>query len=310
MFAVIIWIVLSAVVGWAGSQKGRSGGGFFLLSLILSPLIGILVVIAVPRVEQGPSPPKGHDFVLCHACNRPRRVDAVACPHCGAGRPNPYAGQKKCPACAEWILADAKKCKHCGEAQLEQAPAPPQTALGPPRWDKVNEIERDLAQYTAAAPRKSGSAFPWLILVLMGAVAIWALSSDRARAETVTVDGDTIRLNGVPVRLYGIDAAETRQWCGDYPAGAIATGMLASLIEGREVVCERKATDRYGRLVAVCRADGQDLGKAMVRLGAAVAFTRYSTMYLADEEAARSEGLGVHGRDCETPWQWRAAQRK
>lgn len=143
MITVLIWVVLSAVVGWAGSQKGRSGAGFFFLSLFLSPLIGLLVVIAVPKVEQATSAPKGNDFILCHACNRPRRVDAVTCPHCGAGRPDPHAGQKKCVACAEWILADAKKCKHCGELQPEATPRP---ALAPSRWDKVDEIERDLDQ--------------------------------------------------------------------------------------------------------------------------------------------------------------------
>lgn len=131
-----------------------------------------------------------------------------------------------------------------------------------------------------------------------------------AAAQPVATDGDTLKLNGTTYRLFGIDAAEARQWCGDYPAGAIASGTLASLIEGHEVVCEPKTRDRYGRLVAVCRADGQDLGKAMVRLGAALAFTRYSADYLADEEAARSEGLGVHGRGCQAPWDYRAQQRK
>ncbi len=261
MIAVFVWVALSIVVGWAGAQKGRSGIGFLLLSLLLSPLIGILVVIAVPRVERAKAPLKEH------------------------------AGQKKCTSCAEWILIDAKKCKHCGEPQPE--PSPQQLLAAEP---------------AAVSPR--GSAFPWLILILMTAVAIWALSSERARAETTITDGDTIRLNDAPVRLFGIDAPESRQWCGDYPAGAIATGVLASLIRGREVTCEPKTTDRFGRLVAVCRADGRDLGKAMVRQGAALAFTRYSADYLADEEAARSEELGVHGRGCETPWQWRAAQRK
>ena len=145
------------------------------------------------------------------------------------------------------------------------------------------------------------------VRIAAAALAIFALP---AAAQVVTVDGDTLRLNGTTYRLFGIDAAESRQWCGDYPAGAIATGMLASLIEGREVVCEPKTRDRYNRLVAVCRADGQDLGKAMVRLGAALAFTRYSTMYVADEEAARAEGLGVHGRGCQAPWDYRAQQRK
>lgn len=139
--------------------------------------------------------------------------------------------------------------------------------------------------------------------------AVLASLSMPVAAQTIT-DGDTLRVGGTTYRLHGIDAAESRQWCGDYPAGAIATGVLASLIKGREVVCEPRTTDRYGRLVAVCRADGQDLGKAMVRLGAAFAFTRYSADYLADEDAARSEGLGVHGRDCQTPWDYRAGQRK
>lgn len=124
---------------------------------------------------------------------------------------------------------------------------------------------------------------------LLGFVAAGLALAPPVAAQTIT-DGDTLRLSGTTYRLHGIDAPESRQWCGDYPAGAIATGVLASLIEGREVVCEPKATDRYGRVVAICRADGQDLGKAMVRLGAAVAFTRYSTDYMADEEAARAEG--------------------
>lgn len=135
------------------------------------------------------------------------------------------------------------------------------------------------------------------------------LGAATAVAQTVT-DGDTLKLNGTTYRLWGIDAVEARQWCGEYPAGAIATKVLASLIEGREVVCEPKTTDRYGRVVAICRADGEDLGKAMVRRGAAVAFTRYSRMYLADEEVARADRLGIHGQGCIEPWLWRAQQRK
>jgi len=44
----------------------------------------------------------------------------------------------------------------------------------------------------------------------------------------------------------------------------------------------------------------------MVRLGMAWAFVRYSRDYVADEEKARAERLGVHGHDCAPAWQWRA----
>lgn len=129
-------------------------------------------------------------------------------------------------------------------------------------------------------------------------------------AQTVT-DGDTIKFNGTTFRLWGIDAPETKQWCGDYPAGVLAAAALETLMKGRgQVECERKDTDRYGRTVAICRADGRDLGKTMVKLGYAWAFTRYSHDYVAEEERAKSERLGVHGHDCIPAWDWRAAQRR
>lgn len=129
-------------------------------------------------------------------------------------------------------------------------------------------------------------------------------------AQTVT-DGDTIKLNGTTYRLWGIDAPETKQWCGDYPAGALATTTLETLMKGRGAVeCEPRDRDRYGRTVALCRVDGRDLGKAMVELGMAWAFTRYSWEYVAEEERARRENLGVHGHDCLPAWEWRATQRR
>ena len=47
------------------------------------------------------------------------------------------------------------------------------------------------------------------------------------------VDADTIRVNGIPIRLYGIDAPESRQTCeragGSYACGKVATRALADL---------------------------------------------------------------------------------
>lgn len=131
-----------------------------------------------------------------------------------------------------------------------------------------------------------------------------------ARAQTAT-DGDTIRLNGTTYRLWGIDAPETKQWCGDYAAGVMATAVLETLTKGKgSVICEPKDTDRYGRTVAICSIDGRDLGKEMVQLGMAWAFTRYSHNYAADEAIAKVRNLGVHARGCQPAWEWRDAQRR
>lgn len=46
--AVMIWLILAIVIGAAASARGRSGGGWFLLALILSPLIAGLALLLFP----------------------------------------------------------------------------------------------------------------------------------------------------------------------------------------------------------------------------------------------------------------------
>lgn len=47
MEVFIIWIALSFLAGYIAEQKWRSGIGFFFLSLILSPLVGIIAALVV-----------------------------------------------------------------------------------------------------------------------------------------------------------------------------------------------------------------------------------------------------------------------
>ncbi len=49
---IFLWIMLAVVVGVAANTRGRSGLGWFLLSLLISPLIAGLLVLASPRVRQ------------------------------------------------------------------------------------------------------------------------------------------------------------------------------------------------------------------------------------------------------------------
>jgi endonuclease YncB( thermonuclease family) len=92
-------------------------------------------------------------------------------------------------------------------------------------------------------------------------------------------------------------------------AGKEATAAMLELVRGRTVTCEPKAKDRYGRTVSLCRADGADLGAAMVSAGMAWPFTRYSSDYVSHERAAIGAGTGVHAHDCAKPWDWRERKR-
>lgn len=72
----LVWFVGAILIGALASQRERSGFGWFLLALVISPLLaGLGLLIA------------------------------------GTG-----GQQVRCPACRELVRADAVKCKHCGEA--------------------------------------------------------------------------------------------------------------------------------------------------------------------------------------------------
>jgi endonuclease YncB( thermonuclease family) len=131
-----------------------------------------------------------------------------------------------------------------------------------------------------------------------------------ATAQTIT-DGDTLKVGGTIYRQWGIDAPETKQECLDgCPAGRLATTRLLALTSGKQVACQEKDRDRYGRVVAICRVAGEDLGAILVREGYAWAFTRYSNDYIADEGRAKAAKLGIHAHDCLPAWEWRAQRRR
>lgn len=119
-----------------------------------------------------------------------------------------------------------------------------------------------------------------------------------------------MRIAGERIRLHGIDAPELRQTCADgWQAGDTARRALVSLVAAGATQCERVTTDRYGRTVAICRVNGEDIGAAMVRRGLAWAYTTYSWRYWPEEWLAWFDGAGVHARSCVLPSAWRATYR-
>lgn len=124
------------------------------------------------------------------------------------------------------------------------------------------------------------------------------------------VDGDTIDINGQRVRLEGIDAPETAQTCTakdgkPWPCGHAATKALQALIAGEDLACDSRGTDKYGRILGVCYADGRDINAAMVRTGFAWAFVRYSKSYTADEAEAQAARAGIWQGFAEPAWEFR-----
>lgn len=153
--------------------------------------------------------------------------------------------------------------------------------------------------------------------VALGLTALVAWSSPATPAPIVgvasVIDGDTIEIRGVRIRLHGVDAPESRQLCTSPTGERWCCGQQASLALsdqiGRSTVsCHPRDTDRYGRTVAVCRTRGVDLNGWLVTQGWAVAYRRYSRDYILAEYRARVARRGVWLGEFEMPWLWRAAQ--
>jgi endonuclease YncB( thermonuclease family) len=107
------------------------------------------------------------------------------------------------------------------------------------------------------------------------------------------IDGDGLRINGVEVRLSGIDAFERRAMCGAKACGEAATQRLRELVEGRIVICQERKRDPFGRAVSTCRADGVDLSSALALSGLATVFRGTPDEYAPEVAFAKAAKAGA-----------------
>jgi endonuclease YncB( thermonuclease family) len=140
--------------------------------------------------------------------------------------------------------------------------------------------------------------------------ALWLLRGQLEQDVTgvaETIDGDSLRVGGIEVRLQGIDAPELMPACTvggrESPCGREARAHLRRLSSGGLVTCVGSDRDRYGRLLGRCRVRGIDINAAMVRDGHAVAYGAYE----AEEGEARDAYRGLWAGTFARPRDWRAA---
>ncbi|MFA7402375.1 MAG: thermonuclease family protein [Pelobacteraceae bacterium] len=130
-------------------------------------------------------------------------------------------------------------------------------------------------------------------------------------------DGDTVLLatreeSRLKVRLYGIDAPETRKpdKVGQ-PYGDVSRRTLMFKIMGRRVTAEIMDIDQYKRAVAVIRYAGRDINREMVADGMAWAYRQYlqgayESEYMGAESMARSRRVGLwRDSNPQPPWEFR-----
>jgi endonuclease YncB( thermonuclease family) len=153
-----------------------------------------------------------------------------------------------------------------------------------------------------------------IILIL-----ILVIFSSYSFAKTIDkpnriIDGDTIILNSKKIRFHGIDTPEIHQKCKDdkgflYACGLRATNELKKIIGKNKVICKKKTTDRYRRLISVCFVNGKNINSLMVKKGWALAYRKYSLEYVDEEEEAKKNKIGLWVGEFIPPWEWRRLKK-
>lgn len=148
-----------------------------------------------------------------------------------------------------------------------------------------------------------------LIITLITAFGVYEFAPGRvigvADGDTITVY--TLERERKKVRLYGVDAPESKQdW------GPEARDFAHDLVFLQEVDLSIITTDQYGREVALVKlSDGRILNEELIKSGHAWVYRQYCKKafcdnWIAMELAARVKKEGLWGqKNPVAPWNWR-----
>jgi endonuclease YncB( thermonuclease family) len=144
------------------------------------------------------------------------------------------------------------------------------------------------------------------------------LKSSVLRGQVRAIDGDTLEMSvdsrNRRIRLEGIDACESQQNAygsgQTWPCGQAATQWLRNFTYGLVVECRVSGNDRYGRLLARCSVNDNDIGANALSAGMAVHAYNYDSSYAKIEAKARAVKAGIWAYQFDKPAQWRRENPK
>ncbi len=117
------------------------------------------------------------------------------------------------------------------------------------------------------------------------------------KGVAIPADGDDIEIQGMKIRLQGIDAIEARNGCcylgKPWDCAGAATAALQKKLRRKTVTCRIQGKTTRRRPLAHCFVEGENINEWMVRQGWAYAYRKYSLAYAAAEQSARSARRGI-----------------
>ena len=124
------------------------------------------------------------------------------------------------------------------------------------------------------------------------------------------VDADTVVIDGMSVRLLGIDAPESDQICLDKNSEFVKCGIeardaLMKQFGEKEWTCRTTGKQTYGRALATCFVAQEDVNRWIVLKGWGLSFRRYQHPYDREEQQAHDQCTGLWTWSFHAPWDWR-----
>ncbi len=132
--------------------------------------------------------------------------------------------------------------------------------------------------------------------------------------NTFVLDGDSLKVGGKEVRLFGLDAPEYSQTCFDkkkqeYPCGQVSRDFLIGLAGGKKVNCIYAEKDKYNRFLSKCFVGKVSINEEIIKNGMAVIynFSESDEKMDALEAEAKAKKIGVWRGTFQAPKDYRKA---
>ncbi|HJT12348.1 MAG TPA: thermonuclease family protein [Dongiaceae bacterium] len=146
-----------------------------------------------------------------------------------------------------------------------------------------------------------------------------AAGTERTIAgEAQVIDGDSLIVGGVRIRILDIDAPESGQFCfaksepidqGAWHCGRQAARALSEWVGDQKVSCDMTGQGLRKAWLARCSVGGEDLSQWLAANGWAVpAPDCECDLVRSASDHAKAERLGIWSSAFTMPWEWRAAR--
>jgi endonuclease YncB( thermonuclease family) len=132
------------------------------------------------------------------------------------------------------------------------------------------------------------------------------------------IDGDSLVVNGVRIRILDVDAPERGQFCfargesvdqGAWHCGKRAAAALSDWIGEQKISCETTGQEVRKDWLARCSVGGEDLAQWLAANGWAVPAPDCKCEVVRSvSDQARAAELGIWSSAFTMPWEWRAAR--